>query len=423
MTVDDYLGKFPFTSAAREAVADEFDTEDAFNNEVLTRAIERVRNGVDNKNTEANDALPTAKVNLLSYPVARILVSLLSDNRIMSRYAKAEAKTAIKYVQETQTDGQQKFAEFMTKESLDIEDLCSEYNIPIEPINQEEIAGKLGADSFSQLTEDERRSLVEHFDIGTDSVDIANDDPETVLTHISKRTSLARDDPMYKIPVEAYVKASSKLEGVQNSLSNMPLKDGSVFISKEVLFSVLEQLIYADIMDGLPVTVPDDIADSIQVQDAVDIIRHTIDEQYFTFEIDEVNENKFPPCMEALLESTRKGEHLEHNARFALASFLVNIGMTTDEILELFGGIPDFAEDTTRYQINHIRGDIGSTEYTSPSCATLVTQGLCVNKDKLCEKINHPLSYYRIRLKDFGDADELAGGSEESDEADADDTE
>lgn len=424
MATPDYLGKFPFTEDAREAVGEDFEIEDAFNNDVLTRAIERVRNGVDNKNTQPEEDTP-AEINLLSYPVARILVSLLEDSRIMSRYAEAEAKTAIKYVRESNGGGQQKFSEFMTKSTLDVEDLCEEFNIPTEPIEQEEIAGELGEEAFETLSTEERELLIEQFNISASNVDV-DDDPKEVLTYISKRTALSSTDPMYRIPVESYVQASSKLEGTQNSLSNMPLKNGYVYISKEVLLSVLERLIYATIMDGLPITVPDEIADSIQVQDAVDIIRHTIDEQYFTFEIDEVNENKFPPCMEALLESTRKGEHLEHNARFALASFLVNIGMTTDEILELFGGVPDFAEETTRYQINHIRGDVGNTEYTSPSCATLVTQGLCVNKDKLCEKINHPLSYYRIRLKDYGDAEQMASGDEndegEDTSEDAEDT-
>lgn len=418
MTVEDYLGKFPFTDAAREAVSDEFSTDDAFNEDVLARAIERVRNGVDNKNTEPSDEI-SAELDLLSYPVARILVSLLDDNRIISRYAKAEAKTAIhQYLEEDAKQEQQELAQFYTKTTLTLEDLCDEYNIPVDELSQEEIAAELGSEFLSNLTETETEVLLQKFDVDPETID--ETDSEQAIRTISSRTDVSRSDPMYRVPIEAYVQSSAKLEGSSKSLSNMLVKDGFVYISHEVLLSVLEQLVYADIMDGLPISVPEEIADSIKVQDAVDIIRHTIDEQYFTYEIDEVDEERFPPCIKVLLEKTRKGEHLEHNARFALASFLVNIGMTTDEIVELFGGVPDFVEDTTRYQINHIRGDVGSTEYTSPSCATMVTQGLCVNKDDLCEQINHPLSYYRIRLRDFGDAEELAeDDSEENDAAES----
>jgi DNA primase large subunit len=29
------------------------------------------------------------------------------------------------------------------------------------------------------------------------------------------------------------------------------------------------------------------------------------------------------------------------------------------------------------------------------------TTGLCVNRDPLCERVNHPLSYYKVKKKDL----------------------
>jgi len=419
MTVPDYLAKFPFTEEAKQAVSETFETDDAFNEVVLKRAVERVRNGVDTKNTDSDsDKELSAEQDLLSYPVARILVSILDDNRITSRYAEAEAKTAISYLEESDTESkQQELEQFYTKSSLSIEDICDEYGIEITEYTQEDITAILGTTAFEALSTEEKELLLAKLDINASSIDM-DAESEYMLRQIANKTELSRPEPLYEIPVESYVQASAKLDGAETALANMPLKDGYVYVPSTTLLSLLEKVIYADILDGLPVSVPDEIQNSIQVQDAVDIIRHTIDEQYFTFEIDKVEEEQFPPCMKVLLEKTRKGADLEHNSRFALASYLVNIGMTTDEILELFGGVPDFVEDTTRYQINHIRGDVGSTEYTSPSCATMVTQGLCVNKDDLCEHINHPLSYYRIRLQDYGDAESLADGDETNDEED-----
>jgi DNA primase large subunit len=80
--------------------------------------------------------------------------------------------------------------------------------------------------------------------------------------------------------------------------------------------------------------------------------------------------------------------------RFALTSFLLNIGMNVEGIIGLFRVSPDFDEERTRYQVMHIQGATG-TVYKSPSCDTMVTYGNCVGKEHLCERISHPLGYYR----------------------------
>ena len=52
------------------------------------------------------------------------------------------------------------------------------------------------------------------------------------------------------------------------------------------------------------------------------------------------------------------------------------------------------------YQVEHITGRGGSgTEYTAPACPAMRTTGLCVNRDHLCERVNHPLSYYKVKKK------------------------
>jgi len=108
----------------------------------------------------------------------------------------------------------------------------------------------------------------------------------------------------------------------------------------------------------------------------------------------------FPPCMKALYSAASKGQNVSHAGRFALTSFLVNVGMPAESILELFRNSPDFKERVTLYQIEHIAGEKGSrTKYTPPRCDTLRTHGLCVEPDELCKKVRHPLSYYRKAIK------------------------
>jgi DNA primase large subunit len=109
-----------------------------------------------------------------------------------------------------------------------------------------------------------------------------------------------------------------------------------------------------------------------------------------------IKQEAFPPCIKALYQSISSGHHLSHIGRFTLTSFLVNIGMPTENVTELFKNFSDFNERMTRYQVEHIAGERGSrTRYTPPRCDTLKTHGVCANPDALCQKIRHPLSYYK----------------------------
>ncbi|MBT68826.1 MAG: hypothetical protein CL432_01570 [Acidimicrobiaceae bacterium] len=95
-------------------------------------------------------------------------------------------------------------------------------------------------------------------------------------------------------------------------------------------------------------------------------------------------------------------EEAEAALRFGLTSFLINVGMDIDEIVNLFVSVTDFDEGFTRYQIEHIAGLRGSrTKYTPPTCSTFKTHSVCYNPDRLCQHIKHPLHYYRIRVKDI----------------------
>jgi DNA primase large subunit len=108
----------------------------------------------------------------------------------------------------------------------------------------------------------------------------------------------------------------------------------------------------------------------------------------------------FPPCVKTLYQAISSGRHLSHIGRFTLTSFLVNIGMPPESVIELFKNFSDYSERMTRYQVEHIAGEKGSrTRYIPPKCDTLQTHGVCINPDEICQKIRHPLGYYRRKIK------------------------
>ncbi|MPN40412.1 hypothetical protein SDC9_187949 [bioreactor metagenome] len=105
--------------------------------------------------------------------------------------------------------------------------------------------------------------------------------------------------------------------------------------------------------------------------------------------------------------------------RFAMTSFLLNVGMSVDEILNLFNISPDFDAEKTLYQIEHIAGATGNV-YKPPACDTMRTYGNCVGKDRLCEKISHPLGYYERKVfiknkeKEQGESEKQKGNEKDN---------
>ncbi|MEM0466698.1 MAG: DNA primase large subunit PriL [Candidatus Thermoplasmatota archaeon] len=108
-----------------------------------------------------------------------------------------------------------------------------------------------------------------------------------------------------------------------------------------------------------------------------------------------------PPCMKDLLAAMQSGENVPHMGRFALVAFLSSLNLRSEEILKLFSTAPDFEEEKTRYQVDHITGESSTTAYKSPGCEKMRTFGICPTQkmDELCKKIKHPLSYYQYRWK------------------------
>ncbi len=134
-----------------------------------------------------------------------------------------------------------------------------------------------------------------------------------------------------------------------------------------------------------------------------DRLLHLAQSQRSSTEIEEfpasLSEDSFPPCVTALYRAFSSGHHLSHVGRFTLTSFLVNVGMPSEKLIELFKSFSDFDEKMTRYQVEHIAGTRGSgTRYRPPKCETLKTHGICTNPDKLCGSVKHPLGYYKRKI-------------------------
>ncbi|MGB5101412.1 MAG: DNA primase large subunit PriL [Methanothrix sp.] len=293
---------------------------------VRGRAAQRVAESISGTISES-EANTDAELltELLSYPLARVMVSCLGDSILLRRYALAEAKLAYKRMQ------------------------------------------------------NEKKGLAA----------IADD------------LGLHPQGPgPYKIHFSEYIRAAHNMHSSKWKLTNRDLQQGYLTITEEELKRIMEEAARTKILKGLPLPVDEKTCATLQeylgpLKEQLDIIRARD-----KVDLGKVEEGAFPPCIKKMLTEVAKGTNLAHSARFALVSFLLQINMTAEEILSLFNTSPDFDEEKTRYQVEHIAGATG-TRYKPPACATMATYGNCPGEDELCRRVRHPLSYYERRMRTF----------------------
>ncbi|RZV11903.1 DNA primase large subunit [Natrinema hispanicum] len=339
--------RYPFLAAARESVATEavdLATVVEQDRAVVDRARQRVITALEDGTV--GEPAHEPRIELLSYPVARVLVSMVGERVLVRKYARGEAATAY---------------DRFTADMADTTELKSVSSTGLE------------------LTD-----LLTEFDLQDDV-----------------RETPAGDG--YRIDVGTYLPLAEDMWEDEWRLVNRPLDGGEVPVDEDELLALLREAIRGRIEDGLPFEVPETIASALE--DDADEIRAILADLDLTQDIDTVVPDLFPPCMKALLDQVQKGEHLPHHSRFAITAFLTSIGMSTDEIVDLYRVNSSFGEEMTRYQTDHIRGDSSPTEYSAPACSTMQSYGDCVNKDDLCERIPHPMAYYEKRLEEAEDDD------------------
>jgi len=347
--------RYPFFEAAREAVqgADvslaELIAEDA---PAVERGVERVERALVEGTVAAADPYRwEPRDELLSYPIARILVSLLDDQAAVEKYAAAEAETAA--------------ARF-----------------------EEDVA----ADDDLQSTRQPRVSLdrlLREFDL---------EDPIR-----AEPASRGRDPTWFRVDVGTYLALSEADWSERWRLVNRELLDGEVRVEREELYRLLREAVRRRVVDGLPFTVrssPGGEALAAELEPEVADLRELLAEHEPTTGVDVVAPAQFPPCVAALLDRARDGETLPDHSAFALTAFLVDVGVDPEEIAALVGDGADPEALATRARYLQ---DGDRTQYPMPTCATMQALGDCVNRDERCETITHPMRYYADAVRDAED--------------------
>lgn len=212
----------------------------------------------------------------------------------------------------------------------------------------------------------------------------------------------------FRLHFAQYLRYATYIKDTTYKLGQQTVDRGFVTIPKRPLVRLVEEAHRRRVETELPRPVPDEVLAQLKADLApvVEAAQQRKSEMQAS-EFGTVDLASLPPCMKHILAMLQSGENAPHTARFAITSFLHTIGMDTEEIMKLFAQAPDFREDLTRYQVEHITGKSSGTSYTPPGCQAMKTYGICYNEDDWCRKANpqgeryvaHPLSWYRWAVK------------------------
>ncbi len=198
----------------------------------------------------------------------------------------------------------------------------------------------------------------------------------------------------YRVAIPRYIKYAEKLLTEPSwKLVNRYVLKGYVYLSKKDLARLAEESVKRRIMEYANIFSEQFVRDVLG--DYIERARSLVPKQVIEREKKAVPgkvESAFPPCIASLREALRRGEHLSHHQRFALATFMLSIGYSVDEVVDTFRTSPDFDEKIARYQIEHLAGLRGSRKkYLVYSCEKMKSLGICIAN---CGT-KTPLQYYR----------------------------
>jgi len=107
-------------------------------------------------------------------------------------------------------------------------------------------------------------------------------------------------------------------------------------------------------------------------------------------------ESDWPPCMQKIIADLAGGVNVNHFGRLFLASISATLALPQESCVGFFRGAPDFSESTTTYQVQHVY----QHEYTPAGCGKLKVNHNCPvlpGDNRTCDQswMDHPLKYIR----------------------------
>ena len=231
--------------------------------------------------------------------------------------------------------------------------------------------------------------------------DLKHENKEYIRSAVLKRIfndlfalNVAQEDSKFKVKVSEYLKRAAYFHDDHWKLVNRVVHNGYVYLKPDETVRLIRDELTIFIYDRINKMeirqLPDSIKSKVEELRSK-VAKHSEFRRY-------VVTTKYPPCIQHILQSLSRGENPPHSARFLLATYMLSIGRSIDEVSALFETAPDYNERVTRYQVEHLAGIRGSrTRYTCPSCEKAASQNLCYRTEE-CNGIINPVQFGKRRV-------------------------
>jgi len=362
------LARYPFLPQATEwiqglAIEHDIDLDELLDGEWMEKARSRARirliDSIESKDGVAvvgGDIFTEEGriIEAFSFYYARLVVFASEDERLISRWAQAEATRA---------------EQVLTKDTENLEIIAKTF--------------------ISEIARDVDLSQSKH------SLSAVN----------NRKLRQNQDGNLWKIGMSDFIEICPKITGSRWRLANAQISRGQITLFSEQQYSssaklarlLRERIKHHIEQEALQKMQNIDMELALRLAEPVGMVRNLMASKASeAINLVGAEESDWPPCMRKIIADLANGVNVNHFGRLFLASISAKLALPEESCIGFFSGAPDFSESTTTYQVNHVYNG----EYTPASCAKLKVNHNCPvlpGDDRLCDIswMDHPLKYIR----------------------------
>lgn len=362
------LARYPFLPQATEwiqglAIEHDIDLDELLDGEWMEKARSRARirliDSIESKDGVAvvgGDIFTEEGriIEAFSFYYARLVVFASEDERLIARWAQAEATRA---------------EQVLTKDSENLEIIAKTF--------------------MSEIEKD---------------VDLSQS-KQLVNTNNNRRLRQNQDGNLWKIGMPDFIEICPKITGSRWRLANAQISKGKITLFNEQQYSssaklarlLRERIKHHIEQEALQKMQNIDMELALRLAEPVGMVRNLMASKASeAINLVGAEESDWPPCMRKIIADLANGVNVNHFGRLFLASISAKLALPEESCIGFFRGAPDFSESTTTYQVNHVYNG----EYTPASCGKLKVNHNCPvlpGDDRLCDIswMDHPLKYIR----------------------------
>ncbi|MGB2392516.1 MAG: hypothetical protein ACPICH_00230 [Poseidonia sp.] len=235
----------------------------------------------------------------------------------------------------------------------------------------------------------------------------------------------------WRVGLADFIEVCPKITGNRWRLPNVDIENGWVKLHNERQYASsakLARLLRERIKAGIEAEALEKMAEvttdlAVRLAEPVGMVRNLMaNKASEAIALVGAEESDWPPCMQKIIADLAGGVNVNHFGRLFLASMSATLALPQESCVNFFRGAPDFSEATTSYQVQHVY----QHEYTPAGCGKLKVNHNCPvlpGDNRTCDQswMDHPLKYIRAtqrwkRLTERPSPSEVSGNDAALDE-------